>query len=145
MFVCMGNSCRSQMAEAFAKAYGSDVLDAYSAGIAPAARVSRITRQVMGERSIGLDGHKAKSIDQYDLDAFDLIINLSDYGLPRTRARVVQCPVRDPMGRGEELHREVRDRIEWIVKNLITQFRAAEQRQAHTRPAANADPCEMPA
>jgi protein-tyrosine-phosphatase len=117
------------MAEAFARTHGRDVLEAYSAGIAPAARVSRVTRQVMGERSIDLEGQKPKAINQYDLNTFDLIINLSDYALPKTQARVVKCPVRDPMGRGEEFHREVRDRIEWIVKNLITQFREADRRE----------------
>jgi hypothetical protein len=44
------------------------------------------------------------------------------------------------MGRGEEFHREVRDRIEWVVKNLVTQFREAGRRdepaQAPSRPAS---------
>jgi arsenate reductase len=130
LFVCLGNSCRSQMAEAFARIHGGDVLEAHSAGIAPAARVSRVTRQVMGERSIDLDGQRPKAMDQYDLNSFDLIVNLSDYALPKSQAHVVPCPVRDPMGRGEDFHREVRDRIEWIVKNLITQFREADRRAA---------------
>ena len=38
LFVCIGNACRSQMAEAFARAYGSDILTVRSAGLAPAAR-----------------------------------------------------------------------------------------------------------
>ena len=133
------------MAEAFARTYGGDVLEAYSAGIAPAARVSRVTRHVMGERSIALEGHKPKPINQYDLNSFDLIINLSDYALPKTQTRVVQCPVRDPMGRGEEFHREVRDRIEWIVKNLVTQFREADRREETVQRPRVTDPWVLPA
>ncbi|MCX6622392.1 MAG: hypothetical protein NTY38_15245, partial [Acidobacteria bacterium] len=145
LFVCLGNSCRSQMAEAFARAYGGDVVEAYSAGIAPAARVSRVTRQVMGERSISLDSHKPKAINQYDLNSFDLIINLSDYALPKTQSRLVQCPVRDPMGRGEDFHREVRDRIEWIVKNLVTQFREADRREETAQRPQTVAPWVLPA
>lgn len=145
LFICLGNACRSQMAEAFARAYGADALEPYSAGIAPAARVSRITRQVMSERSIDLDGHSPKSINQYDLNSFDLIINLSYYALPRTRTRVVQCPVRDPMGRGEEFHREVRDRIEWVVKNLVMQYRAASQPSETANNTAADGPWAVPA
>lgn len=133
------------MAEAFARAYGADALEPYSAGIAPAGRVSRITRQVMSERSIDLDGQRPKSLYQYDLNSFDLIINLSDYAIPRTQTRVVQCPVRDPMGRGEAFHREVRDRVEWVVKNLVMQYRAASQRNEAASGGAAADSWAIPA
>jgi len=133
------------MAEAFARTYGGDVLEAYSAGIAPAARVSRITRGVMVEKNIDLESHKPKAISHYDLNQFDLIVNLSDYALPKTQTRVVQCPVRDPMGRGEEFHREVRDRIEWIVKNLVTQFREADRREEAAQRPTVATPWVIPA
>lgn len=133
------------MAEAFARSYGGDVVEAYSAGIAPAARVSRITRSVMVEKNIDLESHKPKAISQYDLNEFDLIVNLSDYALPKTQTRVVQCPVRDPMGRGEDFHREVRDRIEWIVKNLVTQFRDADRREESVQRPSVATPWVLPA
>src|SRR5271156_244497 len=45
LFVCIGNSCRSQMAEAFARAYGSDVMVAQSAGLSPATTISAVTKQ----------------------------------------------------------------------------------------------------
>src|SRR3954464_13235438 len=56
LFVCIGNSCRSQMAEGFARAYGSDVLDIQSAGLSPASIVQPLTAQTMMERNIRLDG-----------------------------------------------------------------------------------------
>ena len=58
LFVCVGNACRSRMAEAFANAYGSDVLDASSAGLVPATRSSRTTRQVMSEKRIAIDARE---------------------------------------------------------------------------------------
>src|ERR1700760_227104 len=50
LFVCIGNSCRSQMAEAFARAYGSDVLWVQSAGLSPASIVAPLTKQMLAER-----------------------------------------------------------------------------------------------
>jgi arsenate reductase len=44
LFVCLGNSCRSQMAEAFARAYGSDVLEARSAGVSPSTIIQPLSR-----------------------------------------------------------------------------------------------------
>jgi len=53
LFVCLGNSCRSQMAEAFARAYGSDVLIAASAGLTPASGVAADTSRAMAEKGLG--------------------------------------------------------------------------------------------
>src|SRR6267154_2225345 len=47
LFVCIGNSCRSQMAEAFARAYGADTLWVQSAGLGPAPMVAPLTRQIL--------------------------------------------------------------------------------------------------
>jgi arsenate reductase len=54
LFVCIGNSCRSQMAEGFAKAYGDDILAARSAGLNPCEMVSPVTVQLMAEKGISL-------------------------------------------------------------------------------------------
>jgi len=50
LFLCIGNSCRSQMAEGFARTYGSDVIEALSAGLAPAISVSPATIETMKEK-----------------------------------------------------------------------------------------------
>ena len=52
LFVCIGNSCRSQMAEAFARAYGADIMEAQSAGVNPATYIAPLTRQTLGERNL---------------------------------------------------------------------------------------------
>ncbi len=116
------------MAEAFAKAYGSDVLEASSAGIQPASRVSSRTRAVMAERSVPIaPGQAPKAVSSFDMNSFDLIINLSEYGVPKTDTRVLKLPVPDPMGRQEDRHREARDKIEAFVRFLVDHFRAAKQ------------------
>src|SRR5579862_5164669 len=63
LFVCIGNSCRSQMAEAFARAYGSDVVSAHSAGLSPAMIVAPLTRVVLEEKNIRSDGQFPKTVE----------------------------------------------------------------------------------
>jgi arsenate reductase len=123
LFVCIGNACRSQMAEAFARAYGSDVMVAQSVGLYPADIVSPTTAQLMLEKNISLDGRVPKGFDQTGTN-FDLVVNMS--GLPL--AVTLPVPVRDwkvddPIRLSEEQHRAVRDRIESLVQNLILEFR----------------------
>jgi len=62
-FVCTGNSCRSQMAEGFAKHYGNDVLEVYSAGTQPASEVNPDVITVMKEAGIDISTQKPKSLD----------------------------------------------------------------------------------
>jgi protein-tyrosine-phosphatase len=127
LFVCFANSCRSQMAEAFARAYGKDVVSACSAGLQPAARVSRATRKVMMEKQIDLLGQAPKRLSELNLDQFDLIVNLSDHPLPRTGTPMLNLPLPDPVGKDDVAHRGTRDHIEWVVMNLISNFRKAIQ------------------
>ncbi|MBY0505041.1 MAG: hypothetical protein K2X03_14100 [Bryobacteraceae bacterium] len=129
LFVCLGNASRSQMAEAFAKAYGSDVMRASSAGLLPARHVLSTTRMVMEEKSISLQGAVPKSINQFELDKFDLIVNMSGHALPKTKTAVVKILVRDPNGKDETVHRQVRDRVESIVEDLIHMLRMARLEQ----------------
>ncbi len=84
LFVCIGNSCRSQMAEGFAKHYGADVMETSSAGLAPATLVAPLTRQAMLEhKHIDLSPHWPKSVFEVT-GPFDIIVNLS--GEPLTRS-----------------------------------------------------------
>ena len=82
LFVCIGNSCRSQMAEAFARVYGEDVLVPASAGLAPAPGVAQDTVRTMDEKNIDLRNQSPKSFYAADLAEFDLIVNMSGFELP---------------------------------------------------------------
>lgn len=129
LFVCLGNAARSQMAEAFAKAYGPDVMRASSAGLLPGRHVLSTTRMVMEEKSISLRGAVPKSLAKFTLDDFDLIINMSGHALPKTKAPVIKVLVRDPNGKDETIHRHVRDRVESVVEDLIHMLRLARLEQ----------------
>ena len=124
LFVCVGNSCRSQMAEAFARAYGSDVMMAASAGIAPALMVAFDTKRAMQEKNLSLDDHFPKSLQQLKSVRFDLVVNMSGAELPDSVTAPVRVwKVRDPIGLKYEVHREIRDDIEKLVMDLILELR----------------------
>jgi arsenate reductase (thioredoxin) len=128
LFLCIGNSCRSQMAEGFAKRYGSDVMEVESAGLSPAVIVQPMTFEVMQEKNIELDGHSPKDLSSITISDFDLLINMSGVKLPsRIPLPVREWKIEDPIGRSEEVYREVRDQIENLVMRLILEFRR-EQR-----------------
>lgn len=64
LFLCTGNSARSQMAEAFLQKYGSDRFDVYSAGVTPVG-INPLTIEVMQEVGIDMSGHRSKSVSEY--------------------------------------------------------------------------------
>ncbi len=122
LFVCIGNSCRSQMAEAFARRYGSDVIEPESAGTAPCEMVAPVTRELMLEKNIDLDGCKPKGLAQTGCK-FDLIVNMSGRPLPDTSAPVREWKIEDPIWVSRERHCEIRDEIEMRVQKLILELR----------------------
>ncbi len=125
LFVCLGNSCRSQMAEGFARVLGSDVLEAASCGIAPAPSVSRLTRQVMAERGIDVSAHYPKSLGEVPVEEFDVVVNMSGMMLPvDVDSRLLHWDVTDPMGGPRELYDQVADRIRSLVEGLIEELRS---------------------
>lgn len=135
LFVCLGNSVRSQMAEGFARAYGGDVFEAHSAGIRPAARVSRRACAVMQEKGVLLDGsYSPKSIATFNLAEFDAIVNLSEYSLPDTTTLVLKRVLRDPIEGDEDAFRDVREDVEQLVRFLIDHFRTARQWHSNANP-----------
>jgi arsenate reductase len=77
LFICTGNSVRSQMAEAFLRHHGSDYFNAYSAGSSPL-HIYPLTRKVMEEIGISLDGHYSKSLDEFKDKKFDYVIVLCE-------------------------------------------------------------------
>jgi len=125
LFVCIGNSCRSQMAEAFAKAYGSDIIEPQSAGLSPAMVIAPLTRQVLGEKNVRMDDHFPKGLDVVSRQPFDIIVNMSGAKLAIPGARVLEWPVQDPIGQREEVYRTVAAQIEGLVMRLILELRTA--------------------
>jgi arsenate reductase len=130
LFLCIGNACRSQMAEAFARAYGSDVLAPASAGFAPAERVPEDTIRAMDEKNLDVRSQVPKSVSDLGAAEFDLVINMSGYPLPQLNgAPLREWDVPDPVLMDYDAHCRVRDQIEMLVMKLILELRR-EQKQA---------------
>lgn len=121
------------MAEGFARKYGSDVLEPFSAGTAPASIVQPLTHQVMEEKNISLDGQHPKHYSTFDLSTFDLIVNMSGHRLPgHPSGEVREWKVIDPIGRSEDVYISVRDDIEASVMRLILELRSGRAPAAKT-------------
>jgi arsenate reductase (thioredoxin) len=111
------------MAEGFARAHGADVLDAQSAGLAPALAVVSLTHHVMLEKNIDLGDCYPKELEHVE-GAIDLIINMSGHHVPDGVSTSVETwDVRDPIGESDEVFRQVRDEIEQRVLELIARLR----------------------
>jgi arsenate reductase len=128
LFVCIGNACRSQMAEGFARTYGADVMIAASAGLGPAMSVARDTKAAMAEKGIDLRDHFPKAIRHLGRAQFDLVINMSGSEILPEQvpgAAIVEWDVDDPVSMTFQEHCRIRDRIETLVMKLVLDLRDA--------------------
>lgn len=123
VFVCVENSARSQMAEAFAKHYGKNRIEVMSAGTKPAERVNPLAIQVMKEKGIDISKNKPKAIDYRDIEDADMIITMGcgagGFCPASFLERVLEWGIEDPKGKTIEEVRKIRDEIERRVKRLI--------------------------
>ncbi len=129
LFLCTGNSCRSQMAEGFLRALGGDAYEAYSAGTQPTA-LNPLAIEVMRESGIDISGQRSKSASEYLGTHFPYIITVCDNAKE-------QCPIfpgvgvrqhwpfedpADATGSHDErlaVFRRVRDQIAARVKEFV--------------------------
>ena len=128
LFLCTGNSCRSQMAEGFAKVLAPDDVIVFSAGTFPAGVSSRAIK-VMKELGIDISNHYSKSIGDIPLNEIGTVITLCDSAkmlcpaLPGKKR--LHWPTPDPIGAtGDEEKvlnefRKVRDMIKKKVENYF--------------------------
>ncbi|MSV34689.1 MAG: hypothetical protein EXQ47_03715 [Bryobacterales bacterium] len=123
LFVCIGNSCRSQMAEAFARAHGADVMEVQSAGVSPATMIAPQTKQTLAERNLNIGDHFPKGMDIIRRQPFDLVVNMSGIPVTLPGARIVEWNVPDPIGQKDFVHRSVADQLEGLVMRLILELR----------------------
>lgn len=129
MFLCTGNSCRSQMAEGIARECGEGDIDAYSAGLTPAGINPRAVA-VMKEIGIDITHQKSEAINEELLKQMDLVITLCGHAealCPATPPGIkrIHMPVDDPVGATgseEEIlsaFRRARDEIKEKITALI--------------------------
>jgi protein-tyrosine-phosphatase len=120
LFVCVENSNRSQMAEAFARMQGGDAVEAMSAGSRPSGKINPKAVRFMGELGYDLSGHASKSLDDIDGE-FDAVVTMGcGDGCPWVPAkRREDWALPDPRDMDDDGYRAVRDDIEARVKGLL--------------------------
>lgn len=141
LFLCTGNSCRSQMAEGWARHLKDDVIEAYSAGIATHGLNPRAV-QVMAEAGVDIANQRSKHVDELKGIPFDYVVTVCGHAhetcpvFPGT-ARVVHVGFDDPPALArtaktdEEAlahYRRVRDEIRAFVGQLPEILTTLEQR-----------------
>lgn len=136
LFVCIGNSCRSQMAEALARHSASDVIEPCSAGIAPLGEIARLTKAVLKERGVPIEGQYSKGLLDEELEAADLIINMTGRPgqdlFPADQKKVEDWDVSDPYGEDIEIHRRICDEIEARLLDLASRLRRKQAQAGQT-------------
>lgn len=124
LFVCIENSNRSQMAEAFARMHGGDLVEAYSSGSKPSGRVNPRAIEFMREVGYDLAAHASKPLTEIPAVEFDAAITMGcGDECPMVRAKLRDdWGIPDPKELPPEEFREVRDLIERKVKELLARL-----------------------
>ena len=122
LFVCVENSNRSQMAEAFARMHGADKVEAYSAGSRPSGQVNPKAVASMRERGYDLSLHQSKSLDEIPNVQYDFVATMGcGDECPFVQAkRREDWQIPDPKNLPPDEFCQVRDLIERKVKALLT-------------------------
>ncbi len=120
LFVCIENSNRSQMAEAFARMHGGDAVEALSAGSRPSGRINPKAIRFMGELGYDLSTHESKSLDDIGGE-FDAVVTMGCGDdcpwIPAKRREDWALP--DPKDLDDDGYRAVRDEIARRVRALL--------------------------
>jgi arsenate reductase (thioredoxin) len=123
LFVCVGNACRSQMAEAYAKKLGGERVKTWSAGSAPYGEIVPETATVLAEKGISLDGHWSKSLKDVPVGEMNVVVGMGcEVVCPVPagfKGRVIEWNIPDPFGHELSYYRSVRDLIARQVRSLL--------------------------
>lgn len=131
LFLCTGNSCRSQMAEGWARRLRGDSIEAYSAGVEPHGMNARAIK-VMGEAGVDISGQRSKHVDELKSVPFDYVVTVCDQAneacpLFPGRAKIVHVGFDDPPRLAKDAksdeealghYRRVRDEIRHFIENI---------------------------
>jgi protein-tyrosine-phosphatase len=126
LFVCIENSARSQMAEAFFRKYAPQHYETLSAGTRPSGEINPLVVQVMKEIGIDISKQKPKEITENMIRIPEKIVNMGCMDksacptLFLNSNAIIDWNIEDPKGRPIEKVREVRDIIEQRVKELVS-------------------------
>lgn len=131
VFVCVHNSNRSQMAEAFARMYGGEALEDFSAGSQPTGRVNVPAVRSMARLGYDLTAHGSKSLADLPDVPFDVAVTMGcGDACPMVRAaRREEWNIRDPSSLMGNEFDAVRDEVGTQVKRLVEQLLVDDERK----------------
>ena len=129
LFVCVGNACRSPMAESIARRDARDVIEACSAGLTPLGYVPVLTMQTLTANGYSIESLASTPITRAVWDSADLVINMS--GVAKERAfmdygKVEDWDVQDPYGNDPVLYQTIYEDLQRRVSELAERLRGAE-------------------
>lgn len=137
LFLCTGNSCRSQMAEGWARQLKGDVIEPYSAGI-EIHGLNPIAVKVMAEADVGISGHKSKHLSELKGVEFDYIVTVCDDAYEKCpifpgKTKTIHVGFDDPPRLAKQaaneqevldIYRRIRDEIRDFIKTLPESLKA---------------------
>lgn len=142
LFLCTGNSCRSQMAEGWAHALKSDSIEAYSAGVDPHGMNQRAIA-VMKEAGVDITGQRSKHVDELKAVPFDYVVTVCGHANETCpmfpgKTKVVHVGFDDPPQLAKDVksedealshYRRVRDEIKTFIETLSAESLAKRAAQ----------------
>lgn len=121
LFICVENSNRSQMAQAFARIHGGENIEAYSAGSRPSGKINPKAVDAMRELGYDLTTHQSKSVANLPAVSYDAVVTMGcGDACPNVPAKLREdWQIPDPREMGPDQFREVRDLVGRKVKELL--------------------------
>jgi len=121
LFVCVENSCRSQMAEGFARRHGAGKIAAWSSGSRPSGKVNETAVALMEEKGVDMSSHRSKGLEELPKQTWDYVITMGcGDACPFVPSRGKEdWAIPDPKHMSPEDFRKVRDLVESKVKDLV--------------------------
>lgn len=128
LFVCIGNSCRSPMAESIALRDAADLFESSSAGLSPLGVIQTLTLETLRANGYPTEGLYSKPILDDAWTAADLVINMSGYNRERAFAdggwrKVEDWHVEDPYGADPECYQRIFEDIRTKIESLTVRLR----------------------
>ena len=124
LFVCVANSCRSQMAEAIARSLAETACEIWSAGSRPSGTVHPVAVEMMQELGLDLSRHRSKGLEALPGGTWDAVVTMGcgDVCGLLPAARRADWPIPDPVGLRPEQTRTIRDDLARRVRALLEEL-----------------------
>ena len=124
LFICIGNTCRSPMAEAITRGLSDGEVEAFSAGLMPFGRIVEPTVATLTSLGYDATALSSKGLDEVDLRRFDVVVSLLGQaglgGLPTgLGAELESWDIRDPYGEDDEVYLAVAHELERRIGDLL--------------------------